>query len=58
MTVADPQKMMVLLEFVIDTDGLVDCCRDEWLKIYDKEVGSTPGGTYNTSPVPAQLCLL
>lgn len=37
--VADPQKMMVLLEFIIDTDSLVECCRDEWLKIYDKEVG-------------------
>lgn len=31
---------MVLLEFIIDTDALVDCCRDEWLQIYDKEVGS------------------
>jgi len=38
-SVADPQKMMVLLEFIIDTDSLVECCRDEWLKIYDKEVG-------------------
>ena len=30
--------MMVLLEFIIDTGTLVDCCRDEWLKMYDKEV--------------------
>lgn len=37
-SVADPQKMMVLLEFIIDTDGLVERCRDEWLRIYDKEV--------------------
>ncbi|DBA99486.1 TPA: hypothetical protein ACH3X3_012074 [Trebouxia sp. C0006] len=36
-SVADPQKMMVLLEFIIDTDSLVECCRDEWLKIYNKE---------------------
>ncbi|KAA6422175.1 MAG: hypothetical protein FRX49_07926 [Trebouxia sp. A1-2] len=36
-SVADPQKMMVLLEFIIDTDGLVERCRDEWLRIYDKE---------------------
>ena len=37
--VADPQKMTVLLEFITDTDSLVECCRDEWLRIYDKEVG-------------------
>lgn len=38
-SVAEPQKMMVLLQFIIDTDGLIDCCRDEWSKIYDKQVG-------------------
>lgn len=36
--VGDPQKMRVFLEFVIDTDTLVACCRDEWLSIYDQEV--------------------
>ena len=44
--VGDPQKMMVLLEFIIDTDTLVDCCRDAWLEIYDKEVHHATGADF------------
>lgn len=43
-TVADPQKLMVFLNFVNDPGMMLESCRDAWLSLYDKEVQHTRSG--------------
>ena len=35
--------MEVLLSYLFDPDTLKGPCREDWLKVYDKEVGGGPG---------------
>lgn len=36
--VQDDRKMEVLLSYLFDTAALQGNCREDWLKVYDKEV--------------------
>jgi hypothetical protein len=36
----DAQKLAVLLRYLTDEAKLQEVCREEWLKLYDKQVGA------------------
>ena len=35
----EPQKMLVFFKYLFDETYLKEAVRDEWLKLYDKQVG-------------------
>lgn len=45
------QKIYVFLKYLFDEAHLKEAVRDEWLKIYDKEVSDRAAGAAAGSPV-------
>jgi hypothetical protein len=36
----DAQKVLLLLQYLFNSDRLQQTCREDWLQVYDKEVRS------------------
>lgn len=52
----EPQKVLVLLEYLFDADRLQHVCREDWLQTYDKEVGALNSRVMRSSSSHMRNC--